>query len=110
MRTELLNADILSFISTYEGFGLPIIEAQALQLPVLTSNISSMPEISGLPDKFLVNPYDIKDIEYHILKILNDKDFRSEIVSLGLINIKRFDIELISNKYKNIYNLINNNE
>jgi glycosyltransferase involved in cell wall biosynthesis len=107
---EYLNADILSFVSTYEGFGLPIIEAQALGLPVLTSNISSMPEISGLPINFLANPYDPMDIRNKILKISNDSIYRNNIITLGYDNIKRFNIDLISDKYKNLYNLICENE
>jgi glycosyltransferase involved in cell wall biosynthesis len=106
LLNEYLNADLLLFISTYEGFGLPIIEAQSLRLPVLTSNISSMPEISGLPFEYLVNPYDVVEIENHILKIISDSDYRDLIVSLGLINVKRFDPRKIINDYKRIYNLV----
>ena len=103
---EYLNADVLSFVSTYEGFGLPIIEAQALGLPVLTSNISSMPEISGLPIDCLANPYDPMDIREKIIKIINEPKFRNNIIDIGFQNIKRFDIDLISNNYKHLYNLM----
>lgn len=85
------GAEALLFPSLFEGFGLPILEAQACECPVLTSNVSSMPEVAGKGAIF-VNPYDIDDIVKGIRKI-EDGRLRMEIVKAGLENIKRFSWE-----------------
>ncbi|NQY42869.1 MAG: glycosyltransferase family 4 protein, partial [Legionellales bacterium] len=62
------NAYLLTLTSFYEGFGLPIIEAQSHGIPVLTSNVSSMPEIAG-EGAVYVNPHDLKDIYKNLKKL-----------------------------------------
>jgi glycosyltransferase involved in cell wall biosynthesis len=99
---EYKKCDILSFISTYEGFGLPIVEAQAMGRAIITSNISSMPEVAA-DGALFVDPYNIEDIRNGILKIIIDNDFREKIIKNGLINIKRFKPQQIANQYTNIY-------
>jgi glycosyltransferase involved in cell wall biosynthesis len=102
MKKEYGNADIVAFCSTYEGFGLPIIEAQAMQKPVLTSNISPMKEVSGNA-AFLADPADVSNIREGILKIINDCEFREKIIQKGLENIKRFEPKLIAGQYEKLY-------
>lgn len=85
------GAEALLFPSLFEGFGLPILEAQACGCPVLTSNVSSMPEVAGRGAIF-VNPYDIDDIVDGMRKI-EDGRLRVKIVKAGLENIKRFSWE-----------------
>jgi glycosyltransferase involved in cell wall biosynthesis len=99
---EYKKCDILSFISTYEGFGLPIVEAQAMGRAIITSNISSMPEVAA-DGALFVDPYNIEDIRNGILKIIIDNDFREKIIKNGLNNIKRFKPQQIANQYTNIY-------
>ena len=56
-----MNTDILSFVSTYEGFGMPIVEANAIGRVVVTSNVLSMPEVAGNA-AHLVDPFDVNSI------------------------------------------------
>lgn len=85
------GAIALTFPSLFEGFGLPIIEAQACGCPVLTSNISSMPEVAG-KGAILVDPYSVDDIVVG-LKKMEDRALRMELIKKGLENIKRFSWE-----------------
>lgn len=105
---EYDNCDIVAFVSLLEGFGLPIIEGQAMLKPVITSNISAMPETAGLGACF-VDPYNITDIRNAFLKIINDDEYRMDIVKLGIINTNRFKPELVADKYLELYTYVNLN-
>jgi glycosyltransferase involved in cell wall biosynthesis len=99
---KYIESDMVIFASTYEGFGMPIIEAQSIGRPVITSNISSMPEIGG-SGVCLVNPFDPMDIRAGILKTVENEDFRNDLISKGYENVKRFDIDLIASLYEELY-------
>lgn len=103
---EVINwykqCDIVCFASTYEGFGMPIIEAQALGKPIVTSNIAAMPEIA-LDSAVLVNPLDVQSIRDGISSLLFDEKFRKEKIQMGYQNIKRFEMKEISKQYLKIY-------
>lgn len=105
MLDKYIKADIVSFVSTTEGFGLPIIEANAIGRVVVTSNVSSMPEIAG-DAACLVNPFDVASIRAGFLKVIDDDLFRGKLTSNGYENIKRFDLSEIANQYFNIYKLL----
>jgi len=93
-REILKNADVFLFPTLYEGFGLPIIEAQSLGVPIVASNNSSIPEIIGNDMKtLLVDPKEPKEIADTIYKILSDKKIRARLVNPGLKNVKRFSWE-----------------
>ena len=79
----------LVFPSLYEGFGLPILEAQKLGIPVISSNSSSLPEVAGDGSLFF-NPYDTKDICLSLEKIIDSSFNREDIISKGYKNIARF--------------------
>jgi len=100
------NCDILSFVSLYEGFGMPIIEAQAVGRAVITSNISSMPEVAS-DAACIVDPYSVDSIRRGFKKIISDEQYRNQLIEKGLINIKRFEIQTIANKYLEIYQELN---
>lgn len=108
--TEIIEhyqkTDIVCFASTYEGFGMPIIEAQALGKPIITSNVASMPEIAG-DTAVLVDPYSTESIKNAILSLLKDETFRLKKINEGYINIKRFKPETICQKYLDLYKVIN---
>lgn len=103
-----LRTDILFFASTYEGFGLPIIEAQAYRIPVITSNLCSMPEVAG-HNSLLVDPYSVNAIRDGLRKIINNESFREDLVRHGEENVKRFKIEIISRKYLQLYHRVHEN-
>lgn len=96
------ECDLLSFISTFEGFGMPIVEAQMVERIVITGNISSMPEVAG-GGACLVDPFNISDIRRGVLKIIRNKEFRSNLISLGRMNRARFDGGVIAEMYLEIY-------
>jgi len=96
------RADIITFVSIYEGFGLPILEANAFGRPVITSNITAMPEVAG-DAALLVDPYKPMQIREAIGSLINDADLRSELVKRGYENLQRFRPELIASQYEAIY-------
>lgn len=99
------NADIVSFVSTYEGFGLPIIEAQAIGRVVLTSSVSSMPEVAG-GAALLVDPFSVNEIREGILKLIQDESTRNSLIAAGLENVKRYEVIKIAAAYKKQYDLL----
>ena len=102
MKKEYEKADIVAYCSTNEGFGLPIIEGQATQTPVITSDLSPMKEVSG-GAAFLANPQNVSSMREGILKIINDDEFREKIIEKGLENIKRFEPNFIAGLYEELY-------
>ena len=107
MVNEYEKCDILSFVSTYEGFGLPIIEAQTCGRVVITSNISSLPEVAG-NGAYFINPYDITEIKNGIKELINNSKLRDELIQNGIENVKRFNPEQIANQYKELYQKVLN--
>ncbi|MBI2337847.1 glycosyltransferase family 4 protein [Candidatus Daviesbacteria bacterium] len=85
------GAIALTFPSLFEGFGLPILEAQACGCPVLTSNVSSMPEVAGKGAVY-VNPYSVEEIAEGMKKVQSAK-CKVQSVKAGLENVKRFSWE-----------------
>lgn len=106
---EYNKADMLYFASLKEGFGLPILEAQSIGLPVLTSNISSMPYVAG-NGAIYVDPYSIKSIKEGILKIKNSKEDKETIVKNGYKNVNRFKEEYFINNYSKLYKEFENGQ
>ena len=97
--------DIVSFVSTFEGFGMPIIEANCVERAVITSNISSMPEIAG-DAACLVDPYNVGDIRKGILKLINDDAYREQLIKNGRKNKLRFNGDVIADQYYQLYRKI----
>ncbi|WP_282041187.1 glycosyltransferase family 4 protein [Winogradskyella flava] len=96
------NCDMLCFPSTYEGFGMPIIEAQATGIPVVTSNLGAMREVAE-DTACLVDPFSVKSIQDGIKKIIENSSYREDLVKKGFHNIKRFRLDIIVKKYMDIY-------
>jgi len=86
----LRDADVFVFPSLYEGFGLPVVEAQAAGVPVVTSRTSSLPEVA-LDGAVLVDPLDPASIATGIMRIVSDDGFRDAILQRGRKNVERFD-------------------
>ncbi|WP_299778188.1 glycosyltransferase family 1 protein [uncultured Formosa sp.] len=94
--------DLVLFASTYEGFGMPIIEAQAVGRPVITSNIGAMKEIAG-DTAYLVDPYNIEEIRKAVLTITSNVEMQNELINKGQVNVERFHIDKIVEDYLTIY-------
>lgn len=100
---EYENCDIVDFPSTFEGFGMPIIEGQKVGRIVLTSNISPMKDVA-LDGAVIVDPFDVESIRNGYLKILSMTDEeRQALIAKGQENCKRFDAEMIAERYMNVY-------
>ena len=95
-------ADIIALVSTYEGFGMPILEGQAVGRPVITANVYSMPEVAG-DAACLADPLDVTSIRNGIQKIMNDDAYRESLVQKGFENVKRFDAQKIALEYFDLY-------
>lgn len=99
--------NLVLFASTYEGFGMPIIEAQAIGRPVVTSNTGAMKEIAG-DSAYLVDPYNVDDIRKAVKTIISNEDLQDKLIQKGLINVKRFHIDKIAEDYLTIYKEVAN--
>lgn len=102
LHQQYIQADLLTFVSTVEGFGMPILEAQATGLPVITSNCSSMPEIAA-DGALLVNPLDPDSIRKGILELITDRQGRESRVAAGFRNVQRFSKEKVAADYQAVY-------
>lgn len=80
---------VMAFISSYEGFGLPIIEAMAAGTPVITSNVSSMPEIAG-DAAILVSPLQLEEISEALEIVIQNPERRAKMIALGYDNAKKY--------------------
>lgn len=101
------EADIVLFPSTFEGFGLPIVEGQKAGRPVITSDLSPMKEVAG-GAACLVHPYDVGSIREGVLKVMNDAAYRERLIKDGLQNVRRFSTEVIAAQYLDCYKKLAN--
>lgn len=87
---QLLGAAFASlYVSTFEGFGIPIIEAFQADVPVISSNTTAMPEVAG-DGALLVNPFSVHDIAHAITQLWNDAHLREALKEKGRIQAKQF--------------------
>lgn len=86
------NASCFVLPSLYEGFGLPVLEAMSYGCPVLTSNVSSLPEAGG-DAAIYFDPENVSDIKEKIEKVLNDPKLREEMIEKGKKQVKKFSWE-----------------
>lgn len=99
------GASMFLYPSLYEGFGMPLLEAMACGTPVITSNVSSMPEIAG-DAAFLINPDNGKELKAAVLKLLNDKNLRNNLIARGLKRAKEYSWVKTATKTLAIYESI----
>ena len=96
------NCDLLVFASLYEGFGLPVLEAQATGRPVVTSGLYSMPEVAG-KGALYVDPLSASAIGDAVRKIIDDAALRDRLVTAGARNVEKFRPAHIASQYAEIY-------
>ncbi len=92
LASLIKGADAFIQPSLYEGFGIPVLEAMACGVPVLVSNVSSLPEVVGGAG-LTFDPYSIDQIEQAIRAIISDRKLREKYSKLGLLQVKKFSWE-----------------
>ena len=92
------GAEAVVFVSLYEGFGLPILEAMASDVPVVTSVVSAMPEVAG-DAALLVDPSSVDAIAEALTRITSDKVLRADLVERGRKRLKEFDWDRSAEKF-----------
>ena len=96
------SCDIVMFASLYEGFGLPILEGQAVGRPVITSNLYSMPEVGG-DGACYVDPFNVSDIRSALNRIIDCADFREKLIASGLKNVESYRLSNVASQYAELY-------
>jgi glycosyltransferase involved in cell wall biosynthesis len=103
---ELLEAyrrcDALIFASLSEGFGLPVVEAQAVGRPVITTSRGALGEVAG-DGAIFVDPECVASIREGVEKVIADSDLRGALIEAGYVNVRRFQAEAIAARYEAIY-------
>jgi glycosyltransferase involved in cell wall biosynthesis len=95
-------AECLAFPSLYEGFGFPVLEAMACGTSVVTSNVSSLPEVAG-DAALMVDPYDTEAIADAIRKIIEDSSLKNDLIERGYGQVGRFSWVESAQKLRQIY-------
>ncbi len=96
------EAVCLAYPSLYEGIGFPILEAMACGIPVVTSNISSMPEVAG-EAALLVDPYNVEILSSALWRVLNNESLRAELIRRGFQQAAQFTWEHAARQLRAIY-------
>jgi glycosyltransferase involved in cell wall biosynthesis len=105
LRAEYARAELLVFVSLDEGFGLPIIEAQATGRPVLTSDRAPMNEVAG-ECAVLVDPKDAAAIRDGVRRLVADTALRESLVERGFANAERFSARSVAAQYAALYEVV----
>jgi glycosyltransferase involved in cell wall biosynthesis len=98
--------DVLFMASLYEGFGMPIIEAQSVGRAVVTSNIGAMKEV-GEGSAMLVDPYNSAEIRTALLSLLRNRQLYDDTVARGYENAAKYDYKKIAEQYLDVYRELN---
>lgn len=96
------GAEIFLYPSLYEGFGLPVLEAMSCGSPVITSNLSSLPEVAG-DAAILVDPMNVEEIVQAMEKLLRDRELRKELKRKSLERAKFFSWEMAAKETLHLY-------
>ena len=97
----LKNADVFIFPTLYEGFGIPILEAQSVGVPVVASKNSSIPEVVN-DSALLVDSNNAEEIADAVYKIISDDEYKKDLIQKGLENVKRFSWSKCAREIENI--------
>jgi glycosyltransferase involved in cell wall biosynthesis len=102
MSELIIKCDILAYVSTYEGFGVPVVEANAVGRPVLASAIEPIKSVAG-NSAFMVDPFQVEEIRNGIIKLLTDKTLCATLIENGLENARKYRSEIIAKEYMAVY-------
>jgi len=102
LRSLYSAADLFVYLSLYEGFGFPVLEAMSCGVPVLSSNTSSLPEVVGEAG-ITVPPLDISQAAYQMKLVLSNKDFREELINRGYKQARTFSKDRFVHETLRVY-------
>ncbi len=102
------QCDVFLYPSLRESFGIPMLEAMSCNVPVITSNTSSMPEVAG-DAAHIINPFKPEEITQGIIKIVNDKSYSDSLCKKGLTRSKQFSWHNMAKEYLKLYEFIDAN-
>lgn len=105
ITVEYAKSDIVSFVSLFEGFGMPIVEANKVGRPVICSNIEVLKEVAG-DSALFVDPINIAEIRNAFVKLISDRNLQQTLVEKGFKNANRFNPYEQSLLLKKVYDSI----
>lgn len=103
----LSNALMLVFPSLYEGFGLPVLEAMSCGCPVITSNVSSLPEVAG-DAAILIDPYDMEQLACEMERVITSDTLRDEMRNKGYKQSEKFSWDIAAEQVERVYEIAAN--
>jgi glycosyltransferase involved in cell wall biosynthesis len=102
----LKNASLFAFPSLYEGFGIPVLDAQHAGVPVACSNVASLPEVAGDGGAYLFDPLSVDSIATALQTCLLDLDVREALVERGFQNAALFSWEKTARETLAVYSAV----
>jgi alpha-1,3-rhamnosyl/mannosyltransferase len=103
------GASLFVFPSLYEGFGLPVVEAMACSLPVICSNVSSLPEVAG-EAALLVDPLDVQSLAAAMHTVMTDEALKEGMRGKGLVQAGKFSWERTAQETIKVYRRVSAGE
>jgi len=108
LHKVIASATAMAFVPYFEGFGIPILEAMYCDVPVISANVTSMPEVAG-DAALYVNPFKISEISDALAKISSNENLREELIEKGKIQRQKFSWQKTAEKlWDNIQQIIDN--
>jgi len=103
------QAKVFLYPSLRESFGIPMLEAMACGVPVITSNTSSMPEVAG-NGALIIDPFKPEEITSGLSKLVDDEDLRNKLIAEGLVQAEKFSWKAMAQSVLDIYREIGENQ